>query len=104
MNVEFEIGPKAAYKADKHREVNKFLRKHPDLQSKWSTIQDVILRSPKLGPHIDHLKDPWHCSYRWDEGAYRIKYDVLDDVNVIHFYDAGLRGDVYKRQRGAQRR
>lgn len=87
-----------------HRAVRKFLRTHPDLEGKWDNIVNQILLSPRLGAHIDHLKAPWFCSYRWDEGAYRIKYDVDDERQEIHFYDANSRGDVYKGRRGADRR
>ena len=85
-----------------HRSVRKFLRAHPDLESKWDGIVAQIMRNPRLGRHIDHLKSPWFCSYRWDEGSYRIKYDVGD--GEIHFYDANSRGDVYKGRSGAGRR
>ena len=87
-----------------HRSVSRFLRAHPDLNRKWDEILSQIQSSPRLGPHIDHLKGPWHCSYRWDEGSYRIKYDVEDSDAEIHFYDANSRGDVYKGRRGAGRR
>ena len=87
-----------------HRAVSRFLRNHPHLNQKWDDIVGHIQRTPRLGPHIDHLKNPWHCSYRWDEGSYRIKYDVDDDDAEIYFYDANNRGDVYKGRRGADRR
>ncbi len=92
------------YQVRLHRAVRRFLRTHPDLESKWDDIVDQIMQSPRLGVHIDHLKAPWFCSYRWDEGSYRIKYDVNDDDEEIHFYDANNRGDVYKGRRGAGRR
>ena len=57
-----------------------------------------------MGPHIDHLKNPWHCSYHWDEGSYRIKYDIIGENAEIYFYDANNRGDVYKGRSGADRR
>ena len=84
--------------------VRRFLRVHPDLEIKWGGIVGQIQRSPRIGPHIDHLKGPWFCSYRWDEGSYRIKYDVDDEGEEIHFYDANSRGDVYKGRGGASRR
>ena len=77
---------------------------HPDLGNRWDEIVAQILRSPRVGAHIDHLKAPWFCSYRWDEGSYRVKYDVNDDDEEIHFYDANNRGDVYKGRRSADRR
>ena len=94
----------SSYQVRIHRAVRRFLRSHRDLEDKWAEIVDQVLSSPRLGPHIDHLKSPWFCSYRWDEGSYRIKYDVHDDDNEIHFYDANSRGDVYKGRRGADRR
>ena len=63
----------------------------------------AVMQSPHRGPRIDHLKGAWFCNYRWREGIYRFKYEVLDDVE-IHFYDANTRGDAYKRGRGTGRR
>ena len=87
-----------------HRSVSRFLRNHPDLSRKWDEISDQIQSRPRLGPHIDHLKGPWNCSFRWDEGSYRIKYEVSDDDAEIFFYDANSRGDAYKGWQGAERR
>ena len=92
------------YTVDIHRAVKRFLNKHPDLNEKWHQIVDQIQQSPRKGSRIDHLKGTWFCSYRWDEGSYRIKYDVNDSVAEIHFYDANNRGDVYKGGLGAGRR
>ena len=94
----------APYQVTLHRNVRKFLRTHPDLEGRWDGIVDQILESPRLGAHIDHLKAPWFCSYRWDEGSYRVKYDVYEDDREIYFYDANNRGDIYKGRRGANRR
>ncbi len=92
------------YKVSLHRAVRKFLRNHPDLSERWEGIVSQIQTSPRVGSHIDHLKGAWLCSYRWDEGSYRVKYEV-DDKNVeLYFYDANNRGDVYKGRRGADRR
>lgn len=92
------------YKVSLHRAVRKFLRSHPDLSERWEGIVSQIQTSPRVGSHIDHLKGVWLCSYRWDEGSYRVKYEV-DDQNVeLYFYDANNRGDVYKGRRGAGRR
>lgn len=96
--------PTLAYEVTLHRAVRKYLRTHPDLDDKWSGIVDRIQRSPRLGSHIDHLKGDWRCSYRWDEGSYRIKYDVNDNEGEIYVYDANNRGDVYKGRSGAGRR
>ena len=87
-----------------HRSVRKFLRNHPDLADKWEEIVQRIQADPRRGSHIDHLKGPWLCSYRWDEGSYRIKYEVLDNNSELHFYDANNRGDVYRGRGGANRR
>lgn len=92
------------YRVTVHPEVKRYLRRHQGLKAKWNEIVVEILQSPERGPHIDHLKGDWHCSYRWKEGTYRIKYEVLEEFEEIHFYDAGTRGDIYKRGRGAGRR
>ena len=77
---------------------------HPDLHDRWEVILSQIRSHPRLGPRIDHLKGELHCSYRWKEGNYRIKYEVLDAESEIHFYDANNRGDVYRGRGGAGRR
>jgi mRNA-degrading endonuclease RelE of RelBE toxin-antitoxin system len=92
------------YNVNLHNAVRRFLRRHSDLNQKWDGIVDRIKQSPKLGPHIDHLKGDWFCSYRWDEGSYRIKYDVHEEDEVIFVYDANNRGDAYKRRQGSGRR
>ena len=92
------------YTVDLHRAVKRFLNKHPDLSDKWYQIVDHIQQNPRMGPHIDHLKGIWHCSYRWNEGSYRVKYDIDDGIGEIHVYDANNRGDIYKGERGVDRR
>ena len=92
------------YEIEVHRAVRRFLRNHPDLDGKWQEIVDQIASNPRHGPHIDHLKGVWFCSYRWDEGSYRIKYEVIAAESVIHFYDVNNRGDVYRGGGGARRR
>ena len=104
MTISHESESQPNYEIAMHREVRKFLRNHSDLNAKWSEIEEAIRQSPRLGQHIDHLKGDWHCSYRWDAGSYRIKYDVDDKEMEIFFYDANNRGDVYKRGRGTPRR
>ena len=99
-----EPGSKPEYNVSLHNSVRRFLRRHSDLNRKWDGIVERIKQSPKLGSHIDHLKGDWFCSYRWDEGSYRIKYDVHEEEEEIFFYDANNRGDAYKRRRGAARR
>ena len=92
------------YQIAVHRAVRRFLRNHPDLDGKWQEIVEQVTSNPRQGPHIDHLKGIWFCSYRWDEGAYRIKYEVIEAESEIHFYDANNRGDVYRGRGGAGRR
>ena len=95
--------PEPPYEVEVHRAVRRFLNRHPELKGKWDAIVAQVLDSPKLGSHVDHLEGEWHCSYRWNEGTYRIKYQVRDDHGEIYFYDANTRGDVYKRGGGARR-
>lgn len=93
-----------------HRQVRKFLSTHHEFAVLWEGTTEVpgievaICKSPKRGPRIDHLKGVWHCNYRWSQGDFRVKYEVLDKSRVVHFYDAVSRGDVYKGKRGATRR
>ena len=104
MDSSQESGSAFNYSVDIHNSVRRFLRRRKDLEDKWDAIVDQIQMSPRVGPHIDHLKGVWLCSYRWNEGSYRIKYEVLDDEATLFFYDANNRGDVYKGRRGASRR
>ena len=92
------------YAVTLHNAVKRFLRNHPDLNKEWDRIVREIQLRPKLGPRIDHLKGDWFCSYRWNEGNYRIEYEVIDTDSEIHIYDANNRGDVYKRRSGSARR
>ena len=87
-----------------HRAVQRFLSNHPDLAERWPYIMEQISGNPRSSSRVDHLKNPWHCSYRWREGSYRIKYDVDDDRREIRIYDANNRGDVYQGRRGQTRR
>ena len=87
-----------------HRAVQRFLRSHPDLQSRWESIVDQIQQNPRTSRHIGHLKGQLFCSYRWDEGSYRIKYEVFDQDPGIYFYDANNRGDAYHGSGWAERR
>ena len=87
-----------------HREVRRFLQSYPDLPNRWEAIVNQIQQNPCIGNHIGHLKGAWHCSYRWDEGSYRIKYEVFDQDSELYFYDSNNRGDVYRGRSGAGRR
>ena len=95
--------PEASYDVEVHKSVRRFLNRHPDLKNKWDGIVEQIKSNPRLGQHIDHLKGGWLCSYRWDEGTYRIKYEVRDVQSQLHFYDANTRGDAYKKSGGTRR-
>ena len=92
--------PEEDYHVSAHREVSRFLRTHPDLGERWEEIVAQIRLSPRFGPHIDHLKGLWLCSFRWDKGSYRIKYDVDDKEREIYFYGANNRGDAYRGRGG----
>ena len=84
------------YVGEVHRTVRNFVRKHPYLAQKWPEIEQEICQNPRLSGRSDHLKGAWLCDYRWHEGDYRIKYEILEQQRVIHFYDATLRGQAYK--------
>ena len=83
------------YDVEVHRVVARFFNRHADLLSSWEEISRSISESPKRGARISHLKGQWHCNYRWRQGMYRLIYEVLDDLNLVHVYEANTRGDVY---------
>lgn len=84
------------YDVELHRVVRRFLRNHHDLASHWDEIRSYISISPRQGGRINHLKGKLHCNYRWRQGTYRILYEIIDDRNVVHVYEANTRGDVYR--------
>ena len=104
LPLDSEPDPYRGFQVERHRQVTKFLRKHLDLLAKWDDIVKSVCANPRFGPHRDHLKGAWNCSHRWDEGDYRIKYEIADGGNTIHFYDANTRGQAYRSGTGEKRR
>ena len=84
------------YDVTLHRRVERFVSRHTDLLSRWDDIRHSISISPRRGGNISHLKGgKLQCDYRWRQGDYRLMYEVMDDVNEVHVYNANTRGDVY---------
>ena len=83
------------YDVTLHRRVRRFLRSHTELFERWNEISRNIALSPRQGGQISHLKGKLHCNYRWRQGNYRLLYEVIDDYDEIHVYEANTRGDVY---------
>lgn len=88
------LGP---YHVALHQEVERFLQRHQELATKWPFIEKVISVSPTRGGKIVHLKAKWLCDYRWQQGRYRLLYEIIEDEHIVHVYEAGLRGDIYRK-------
>jgi mRNA-degrading endonuclease RelE of RelBE toxin-antitoxin system len=84
------------YEVALHRKVQRFLKSHHELAYDWGEISRSIAVSPRRGGQITHLKGRWHCDYRWRQGTYRLLYEIIDDDNIVHVYEANTRGDVYR--------
>lgn len=94
------VAPFGSYEVVLHKRTRKFLRRHPDLESDWEAqegIREQLSQRPLVGPRIDHLKGPLHCSRRWRAGDYRLLYDVDEATKEVFVYTADNRGDVYGR-------
>ena len=83
------------YEVQVHNRVTRFLRSRRELASNWEEILNRISLSPKRGGKISHLKGKFFCNYRWRQGTYRFIYQVKDEENLVHVYQAGTRGSVY---------
>ena len=90
-----EQSPLGVYAVTLHKQVEKFLRKHPDLREKWSDIEKTLVYRPLVGPQITHLKGELFCSRRWRVDPYRVLYDVDEDGHVVFVFRADTRGDIY---------
>lgn len=78
--------------------VQKFLEKN-----KWQAIIssfESVLRILSLDPYDNNLDIKilqWiPNSYRLRIWKFRFLYEILDEVLVISFYEAGVRWDIYK--------
>lgn len=91
------ISPAQPYRIEVHRTVERFLKRHRDLASRFQDITSHIALSPYTGADIIHMKKKWHCSRRWTVlNKYRIIYEVIDKERLVHIYHVGSRGQVYR--------
>ena len=86
---------KEPYAVETHRTVDRFLRRHAELNNRWESIRDSLETSPKRGGKIVHMKGVFQCNHRWMEGRYRFVYEVRDDQNLVYVFYANTRGDAY---------
>ena len=91
----------APYRIERHRRVQKFLARHPDLSQIWPGIESALGQDPhpRQGDEIvAHLKADLLCNYRWREGSYRFLYEIDEETRTILVYDADSRGHIYRRR------
>lgn len=87
------------YKIILEKSVQKFLQKHKweDLIEKFAKAITILSLNPYEN-NLDIKVLVWlPNSYRiriWD---YRFVYEIIDDNLIISFFEAGNRGDVYKK-------
>ncbi len=79
------------------KKVEKFLNKHRDIAKKYIEFVEIL----KVSPHYNFLdvkKLQWKKEkYRLRIWKYRFLYEIQEDIILIYFYDAGGRGDIYKK-------
>lgn len=78
--------------------VQKFLEKN-----KWQIVIhqfQIAIQTLSIDPYENNLDIKilqWlPNTYRLRIGKYRFLYEILDDILVISFFDAGTRWDIYK--------
>lgn len=83
----------------RHRSVDRFLDRHPELLERWPDIESELATNPygrSGSDRIVHLKGRFQCNFRLREGDYRFLYEVLENEQVVWVYDADSRGQVYR--------
>lgn len=89
------------YTVERHRRVDKFIRKRADLTDRWPEIESVLAENPhgyQGDDTIVHLKADLLCNYRWREGGYRFLFEVDEETKRVLVFDADSRGQVYRRR------
>ena len=87
------------YKIILEKSVQKFLQKHKweDLIEKFEKSITILALDP-FENNLDIKVLVWlPNSYRLRIWDYRFLYEVIDETLIISFFDAGNRGDIYKK-------
>ena len=78
------------------KNVEKFLKTHPDFFNKFETFCLILEKDP-LSAKLDIKPLKWtHQYYRIRSWKYRLLYTIVDQEVLIYFYKAGSRWDIYK--------
>lgn len=87
------------YKIVLEKSVQKFLKKHRTEPVKEVFSEAIsLLALDAYENNLDIKILEWlPNSYRLRIGKYRFLYEILDDVLVISFFDAGTRWAIYKK-------
>lgn len=87
------------YQAKFHKKVQKFVQLHPSEWAKLIELAEKITQSPY--PLLSNVKSMVWISnqFRIRIGDYRILYRVLESKEIIFYFDAKLRWDVYKNRK-----
>ena len=84
------------YRFDTHKQVEKFLNKHPDIAQKFAISLKEILKNPfNNSCDIKSLKGKRN-HYRLRIHKYRFLYEIIENKILIYIYDADSRGSIYK--------
>jgi mRNA interferase RelE/StbE len=77
------------------KDAEKFILKQ-DKQTQQRLFKEIfkLKESPKFQSNVTRLTGS--TAYRKRVGGFRILYEVLDDVLLVHVTDVGNRGDIYK--------
>ena len=81
------------------KSVQKFLEKHrgEDLIAKFEKSLTILALDPYEN-NLDIKILVWlPNSYRLRIGDYRFLYEIFNETLIISFFDAGKRGDIYKK-------
>ncbi len=85
-----------SYALQLHKNVRKFLRKHPENRAKIVSCLEQIAQNPYRN-NLDIAKlDGYEHHYRLRVGKYRLLYEIIESQILIYAYDIDSRGDIYK--------
>ena len=83
------------YKLVLNTKIRKFLKKHPEIISKFYNKVKILVENPYKN-NLDIKRLVWADSkYRLRIWKYRFLYEVRENEILIYFYDANSRWDIY---------
>ncbi len=84
------------YQVEVSKEVQKILKKHPDLIARFLRVAHVLENDPfSLNIDIKRLQGEEN-KYRFRIGKYRFLYEVEGNILLVYIYDTDSQGGIYK--------